>query len=779
MGLESIRSAIVRIVCGAEQGTAYVVGAKRLITCYHVVRKGDPPLLQLGKSKLAARVVFPADPAESLIAEEADTAVLEVDSAIDAVPLSLGSYPDGARWRTFGFPAIAEGIGLPVEGNVLDANGKDVNQQPAMILYSDQIAAGMATPVGGYSGSPIIVGDKVVGHLKRVLSERDKPGRPVLGLLFATPAHKIAELAKLGLATQFDAPASIREAATASGKRVFISYKSRMEAWARSLAENLQRYGIDVWLDQEQLNPGATLANTIQAGLTNARGAIALITQDWLTSPWCQAEANVLLQRAIENPNFLLVPVVLEDVKLPDLWNGRIWLDCRGRSAPPASLLDKLLKVLGLEESKEAQSEKLVQELLGDVRSSISADTVFQIWTQFFRTTVYDSRVAEAAAERLIQLGRPDYAIEVVGDGATSRRARQLKALALAKTERIEDSIRILERLEQEAAADAETGGMLAGRYREMWERSKDDSWRLKSRAKYLSYFRLTNSSYCGINAASLALKDGDIPEAMGLAWQVASALERKRQSAGQLDHWELATLAEAYLITDDVAGARRTYLEAIASAAGMHQDLAVIRKGARRIFDFKGKPKNTFDDIFAVRSAVAFFGHSVDAPNREKSRFPPSKISNVRQAIANKLEELRVGYGVSSAANGGDLLFLTGLLNMGGTATIVLPTRPDTFRDTFLHGTWIDRFDEICDKCKDIRVAQPKPREDVWDACRREIRAIVCERARVLQDEPNLLVLWDGESENYVKRAIDCWEEEGDPITYIRLGDAAAATQP
>ncbi|MCC6589503.1 MAG: DUF4071 domain-containing protein [Bryobacterales bacterium] len=772
--LESIKSAIARVICGAEQGTAYLVSPTRLVTCYHVVSQGGAVAVTMGGAKLTAKVVFPTDDAEMALADAADTAVLELSQPVTATPFDVAPYGQEGRWRTYGFPALADGTGLPLEGSVLDSNGLDVNQQSAMVLYSDQIAAGMAAPVGGFSGSPVLVDGIVVGHLKRVLSERDKPGRPVLGLLFATPAKDIAKLANLTIAA-VAAPAP-PAGANLKGGRIFISYRSKVRQWARDLADAMEHRGIEVWLDQEQIKPGDVLANTIQQGLTNARGAVALITKEWLDSPWCQEEANALLQRDVEDKNFRLVPVLLEDVKLPAMWAGRIWIDFRGQSGPKGAALERLLLALSGENSPAMDAEKAVQSMIEEIQSAVTADRVYRLWTKLRRTSMVDNRVSEAAADVLIGFGRADYALEVIGTAGDGIRARQLRGLALAKTDRLEDAIEVLRKLEAETEddMDSETGGILAGRYRQMWEKTNDPTWLINARDTYKKYFQKSNDPYCGINAASLALLDGDRPEARKLAGQLVSALENRQD----LDRWNLATLGEANLILEDLDKAKEWYRRAAGAAAGRHQDIVVMRRTARKTLEAIQQPKNLLDKVLSVPAAVAFFGHSVDAPNRETPRFPVSQVRKVRDEIEAMLKTMRAGYGASSASAGSDLLFLVELLDMGGQATVVLPTDVDNFRETFLYGSWVDRFNDVVAKAN-VKVIQPNPKEDVWDACRREIRNIVCDRAKMLESDANLLVVWDGDSKNYVYRAIEYWEEEGDPITKIMLGNAAAAKQP
>lgn len=625
--MDSLSAACGLILCGAEQGTGYLVSPTRMVTCCHVVGKEKSATVKIAGQEVPATVVETD--------EASDCAVLELSKPLDVAPLRIASGPVHGEWTSFGFPGIARGIGLPLVGTVLQANGLDVNQQPAMVLYSDQVAAGMAVPVSGFSGSPVVAGNMVIGHLKRILAEKDKPTRPVLGLLFATQAAAIRRI--LGL------PA--------------------------------------------------------------------------------------------------------EDKPTP---------------VPPSA---------GERQARDA--ERAVQTLLNEVKAAVTAERVFRLWNRLQRTSIGDNRIAECAADRLISLGRPDYALEVIGAAGESVRARQLKGNALAKTGRVEDAIEVLRQLEAETPPDPETGGMVAARYRQMWARTGQRAWLIQARETYKRYFDLTASTYCGINAASLALMDGDTAEAMAIAGQLIFTLNKTDES--RRDHWDYATIGDAYLILRDFVKGREAYRKAAGRAAGLYQDIAVMRQGVRRTCKALGQPEGFLDDILTTPAVFAFFGHSVDAPTREKPRFPPNQVRRVSAEIQAALEQDGVLFGVSSASTGGDLLFLSELLKRGGQVTIVLPTKPEEFRETFLFGSWAERFDSILPSAA-VRIAQPKTDEDVWDACRREIRDAACDIAGPLQEPAQLLVLWDGDSKNYVRRAIDYWEELGDPVVKIMLGQADSA---
>jgi hypothetical protein len=92
-------------------------------------------------------------------------------------------------------------------------------------------------------------------------------------------------------------------------------------------------------------------------------------------------------------------------------------------------------------------------------------------------------------------------------------------------------------------------------------------------------------------------------------------------------------------------------------------------------------------------RKVVLFSGHMIDAPGREKPRFPPDKEPIAASAIAAALADLGVGpadLGVGPAdlcicggACGGDLLFSEAALARSARLALLIPFDEASFRST------------------------------------------------------------------------------------------------
>ena len=103
--------------------------------------------------------------------------------------------------------------------------------------------------------------------------------------------------------------------------------------------------------------------------------------------------------------------------------------------------------------------------------------------------------------------------------------------------------------------------------------------------------------------------------------------------------------------------------------------------------------------DERSPRRVVLFSGHMIDAPGREKPRFPPDKEPIAAAAIASALADLGVGSGdlaICGGACGGDLLFAEAALAQGARLELYIPFEEPAFLEKsvdFADSDWRARF--------------------------------------------------------------------------------------
>lgn len=181
-----VKAACALLTTADAQGTGYLIRHDQMITCAHVVSS-----VGIG-GRVQAQFADPVQVVEATVEridEVADWALLRLPTPLRSIPLlpSLGQAVTDSRWLAFGYPALAGTHGLVLGGVVRDSSGKDSRGRLAVQLFCDEAAAAQGAVLGGASGSPVISGGQVIGHLRRVIP--DEGDRAQFGTVFACPTR--------------------------------------------------------------------------------------------------------------------------------------------------------------------------------------------------------------------------------------------------------------------------------------------------------------------------------------------------------------------------------------------------------------------------------------------------------------------------------------------------------------------------------------------------------------------------------------------------------------
>ncbi|MES9520407.1 tetratricopeptide repeat protein [Streptomyces capoamus] len=112
-----------------------------------------------------------------------------------------------------------------------------------------------------------------------------------------------------------------------------MSYAHGDKPWAKALAENLHRLGLDVWLDQWEITGGDLVAARLQDGLTKAGAVVPVVSRHWKKSGWCGEEFAAAVTAAVERGQ-RVIPVLLGGVALPPFLASRLRVDFRHVASP-------------------------------------------------------------------------------------------------------------------------------------------------------------------------------------------------------------------------------------------------------------------------------------------------------------------------------------------------------------------------------------------------------------------------------------------------------------
>jgi hypothetical protein len=103
-------------------------------------------------------------------------------------------------------------------------------------------------------------------------------------------------------------------------RRVFISHSSKDKEFVHKLVVDLRRYGVELWLDEEQILVGESITEKIAEGLAECEDLIIVLSEHFLGSPWCKTELRTVLHKYIKTREKRILPLEIET--LPDwVWS--------------------------------------------------------------------------------------------------------------------------------------------------------------------------------------------------------------------------------------------------------------------------------------------------------------------------------------------------------------------------------------------------------------------------------------------------------------------------
>lgn len=376
--------------------------------------------------------------------------------------------------------------------------------------------------------------------------------------------------------------------------------------------------------------------------------------------------------------------------------------------------------------------------------------------------------IYQKLGEAVLSLGEPLLAYDILAEGLLSWPAdvklRQLLALALTRSGDNHRALETLQGLYAEGLRDEETLGLLARVHKDLALRAADPQHRkhfwLQTLDLYTSAYQRTGGYWTGINAATTARLLGEKEQALVLAGRVKdqclARLARIQDSVAKR-YWVLATLAEAWLVLENLEEAEKYYTAAGAMAGARYGDLASTRRNAALLIDALGLDDEAGRRLLSgcrVPGIVVFGGHMIDQPGRRRPRFPGALEAEVARQLRARLEKIDARIGYAGAACGSDIIFLEAMLARQGEINIILPFNPVAYGQTSVDiipgADWAGRYAAILPKAARVVVASDNRMsgdEANYAYANLLEDGLACLRAGMLDTRVIPLVVWDGQT--------------------------------
>lgn len=162
---------------------------------------------------------------------------------------------------------------------------------------------------------------------------------------------------------------------------VFLSHSSVDKPWVIKLKGDLLRYGVSVWLDKDEIRPGDIVVDVLEQALDNCRAIALIVSPASISSGWVKEEYSRALSIAkTKQPSIPIIPVILQEAKLPGFLKSRNWVDFRDETAYAERVRELVWGITGEKPAEilDLEDSQVKCELGGDRAPSLDRSEIIQ-----------------------------------------------------------------------------------------------------------------------------------------------------------------------------------------------------------------------------------------------------------------------------------------------------------------------------------------------------------------------------------------------------------------
>ncbi len=111
--------------------------------------------------------------------------------------------------------------------------------------------------------------------------------------------------------------------------KCFLSHNSNDKPLAEDLGRQLLDNGIEIWFDKWEILAGDSLTFKIEEGIDSANAFIILMSPHSMKAKWVKEELRIAIQRRLNDPEFAVIPVLLQDCEIPAFLRDYVYVDWR------------------------------------------------------------------------------------------------------------------------------------------------------------------------------------------------------------------------------------------------------------------------------------------------------------------------------------------------------------------------------------------------------------------------------------------------------------------
>ncbi len=101
-------------------------------------------------------------------------------------------------------------------------------------------------------------------------------------------------------------------------KRVFLCHSTKDKPFVEQLKKDLEKRDFNCWIDRIEIRGGDSLLEKISKGIESCDVFLAFLSENSINSHWVQFELEQAMHKEIEGKNFKVIPLCLDDCKIPE-----------------------------------------------------------------------------------------------------------------------------------------------------------------------------------------------------------------------------------------------------------------------------------------------------------------------------------------------------------------------------------------------------------------------------------------------------------------------------
>jgi len=148
---------------------------------------------------------------------------------------------------------------------------------------------------------------------------------------------------------------------------IFISYASEDRDFAKKLANDLRKEGLNIWIYEWEIKVGDSITEKINTALARMDTFIVVFSKDSVNKLWVKRELNSTLYRKMKGENISILPIKLNDCVIPPLFEDIYYADFSlGYNQGYQKLLDPIRDKLPLEgiDKRFLDDVKIIDQIL-------------------------------------------------------------------------------------------------------------------------------------------------------------------------------------------------------------------------------------------------------------------------------------------------------------------------------------------------------------------------------------------------------------------------------